>query len=85
MLSRGEADAKVVLFEYQAKAEPLKNAVAAFGDGMTYAQHFYLQKVAPSIKSVLSNTDGPFADIFGSFKPQTSSATSASVAKGGVQ
>jgi regulator of protease activity HflC (stomatin/prohibitin superfamily) len=62
--ARGQADARVVLFEYQAKAEPLARAVAAFGDGTTYAQQFFLQKVAPSIQSILTNTDGPFAEIF---------------------
>ncbi len=68
IVSRGQADANVILFEYKARAEPLKNAVNAFGDGTTYAQHFYLQKIAPSIESILSNTDGPFAKIFESFQ-----------------
>ncbi|HRX87721.1 MAG TPA: hypothetical protein P5572_22060, partial [Phycisphaerae bacterium] len=54
--------------DYQARAEPLGSAVAAFADGMTYAQHFYLQKLAPAIETVLSNTDGPFAEIFSSFE-----------------
>jgi hypothetical protein len=62
--SRGEAEAKVVLYEYQAKAEPLARAVAAFGDGATYAQQFFLQRIAPSISSILTNTDGPFAEVF---------------------
>lgn len=62
--SRGEAEANVILFDYQAQAEPLARSVAAFGGGVTYAQHFFLQRIAPSIKSILSNTDGPFADIF---------------------
>lgn len=62
--ARGTADANVVLFEYQARAEPLARAVRAFGDGATYAQQFFLQRVAPAIKTVLSNTEGPFADIF---------------------
>lgn len=66
--SRGEAEAKVVLYEYQAKAEPLRQAVAAFGDGYTYAQQFYLMKLAPAIESILSNTEGPFADIFKQFQ-----------------
>jgi regulator of protease activity HflC (stomatin/prohibitin superfamily) len=72
--ARGEADAKVVLFDYQARAEPLARAVQAFGDGQTYAQQFFLQKVAPSIDSILTNTDGPFAEIFKelqSFGPRT--------------
>jgi regulator of protease activity HflC (stomatin/prohibitin superfamily) len=86
IVARGQADAKVVLFNYQARAEPLKNAVAAFGDGMTYAQHFYLQKVAPSIQSVLSNTDGPFAEIFNSFQRDIGGQPIGStVANGGAQ
>ncbi|MCH7808716.1 MAG: hypothetical protein IIB60_05775 [Planctomycetes bacterium] len=63
-LSRGEAHANVILFEYQAKAEPLARAVKAFGNGTTYAQHFFFQRVAPSIQSILTNTDGTFAEIF---------------------
>lgn len=68
IVSRGHADAKVVLLEYEARAEPLKQAVAAFGDGETYAQQHFLTKVAPSIRSILSNTEGPFADIFKQFQ-----------------
>jgi len=62
--ARGQAEADVVLFNYQARAEPLGRAVAAFGDGTTYAQQFFLRRVAPSITTILSNTDGPFAEIF---------------------
>lgn len=65
--SRGEAEANVILFGFQARAEPLQAAVNAFGDGTIYAQQFFYQKVAPSIQSILTNTDGPFADIFRSF------------------
>ncbi|RJP30862.1 MAG: hypothetical protein C4547_16220 [Phycisphaerales bacterium] len=66
--SRGQADAHVVLLEYQAEAEPLKAAVEAFGDGHTYAQQFFLRKIAPAITSILSNTEGPFAEIFKQFQ-----------------
>lgn len=78
--SRGQAEANVVLFNYQARAEPLEAAVNAFGDGETYAQMFYLQRIAPSIQSILSNTDGPFADIFKQFQEP-----SGRVEKGGAQ
>ena len=73
--ARGQAEANVVLFNYKAKAEPLKRAVDAFGDGNTYAQQFFFRKIAPSIRSILSNTDGPFAEIFKQFQtfPATSS------------
>ncbi|MBN2560775.1 MAG: hypothetical protein JXQ75_07590 [Phycisphaerae bacterium] len=84
--SRGQAAANVVLFEYQARAEPLRHAVAAFGDGFTYAQQFFVLKVAPSIQSILSNTDGPFAEIFKefqTFKAKPSQAVKSS--EGGAQ
>jgi len=64
IVSRGQAEANVVLFQYQARAEPLARAVKAFGGGTTYAQQFFLRRVAPSIQSILSNTDGPFSEIF---------------------
>lgn len=66
--SRGEAEANVVLFKFKARAEPLKSAVNAFGDGYTYAQQFFYQKVAPSIQQILTTTDGPFADVFKEFQ-----------------
>lgn len=66
--ARGQAEANVILFDYQARAEPLARAVNAFGDGVTYAQQFFLQRVAPSMKSILSNTEGPFAEIFQQFQ-----------------
>lgn len=85
--ARGEAEANVILFDYRARAEPLARAVKAFGDGVTYAQQFFVQRVAPSIKTVLSNTEGPFADIFKQFQTfdgaRSSPRTAAS--KGGVE
>ncbi len=84
LISRGRAEANVILFDYQAEAEPLRAAVNAFGGGMVYAQHFYLQQIAPSIESVLSNTTGPFAEIFKAF--QVSESPQSSMTKeGGVQ
>lgn len=64
LLSRGAAEAEVKTLEYQAKARPLAEAVNAFGDGESYAQFFFYQKLAPAMKNVLDSTDGPFADIF---------------------
>jgi regulator of protease activity HflC (stomatin/prohibitin superfamily) len=65
--SRGQAEGKVILYDYQARAEPIQHSVTAFGDGTLYAQQFFYQKVAPSIQSILANSDGPFADIFKEF------------------
>ncbi len=71
LVSRGEAEAEVTRLTFEAQAIPLRQAVAAFGDGETYAQHFFYQKLAPALKSVLASTEGPFADVFRSL---TSSA-----------
>lgn len=68
IVARGTAEANVVLLKRQAEAEPLRQQVTAFGgDGRAYAQFFFYQKVAPSIKSILTNSDGPFADVFKQF------------------
>lgn len=64
LLSRGQADAEVIQLEYTAEAEPLRNAIEAFGGGNAYAQYLFYQKLSPALKSVLASTDGPFADIF---------------------
>ncbi len=62
--SRGKAQADVVLLQFKAEAEPLRDAINAFGDGESYAQFFFYQKLSPSLRSILASTDGPFADIF---------------------
>ena len=69
LVSRGKAEAEVALLQFQAEAEPLRAVVGAFGDGQTYAQYFFYQKLAPALKSVLASTDGPFADIFRALAP----------------
>lgn len=75
IVSRGTAEANVILLKKQAEAEPLRQQVAAFGgDGRAYAQFFFYQKVAPSIKSILTNSDGPFADIFKQYITQPAGA-----------
>lgn len=64
MFARGQAEANVILLQKQAEAEPLRQEVSAFGDGDAYAQFYFFQQVAPAMKSVLSNVDGPFAELF---------------------
>jgi regulator of protease activity HflC (stomatin/prohibitin superfamily) len=76
LVSRGKAEAAVVLLKKQAEAEPLKQQVAAFGgDGRAYAQYFFYQKTAPSMKSILINTDGPFAELFKQYMPSAAAQT----------
>jgi regulator of protease activity HflC (stomatin/prohibitin superfamily) len=76
LLSRGQASAEVIKLKYVAEAEPLRDAVQAFGGGDAYAQYFFYQRLGPALKSVLASTDGPFADIFRSLSqsPQSSNA-----------
>ncbi len=58
------------------------DAVAAFGDGGTYAQYFFYQKLGPALKSVLASTEGPFAEIFRSLsKPPPESKVGGSQAR----
>ena len=65
--SRGQAEANVTLLQKQALAEPLRQTISAFGDGDAYARFVFNQKIAPSIKSIMTNTDGPFAELFKQF------------------
>jgi regulator of protease activity HflC (stomatin/prohibitin superfamily) len=75
LIQRGQADAAVVLLNKEAEALPLAQQVQAFGDGSAYAQYFFYQKMAGSVKSVLTNTDGPFGEMFKQFvKPSTAPA-----------
>jgi regulator of protease activity HflC (stomatin/prohibitin superfamily) len=76
IVARGQAEANVVLLQKQAEADPLHEQVQAFGDGETYAQYFFYQKLAPSVKSILASSDGPFADVFRQFTLPSSPAKS---------
>ena len=67
LVARGTAEANVILLKKQAEAEPLRQQIAAFGDGDEYARYFFYQQVAPSLKSILADTNGPFADLFKQF------------------
>lgn len=70
LVSAGEADAYTILAQKQAEAEPLRQQVEAFGDGNAYAQYFFFQKVAPSVKSILTDTEGTFGEMFRQLLPQ---------------
>ncbi len=67
LLEKGRADADVVLFNNKAKAAGLRTAREAFKSGAAYVKYLYYRKIAPALSYVLSNTDGPFADIFKEF------------------
>ena len=46
---------------------PARAKVSAFKTGDRYAEYQLIQKFAPAIRRILSNTEGPFAEIFERF------------------
>jgi len=64
IVSIGQGDADVITYTRTAEAAALRAIVAPFGSGTAYARYLYLQKVAPNIESILSNTEGPLAEPF---------------------
>ncbi len=63
-VTEGKAKADVILYKNAAEAAGLKNAAEAFGDGDTYVRYITNLKLAPAIQYILSNTDGPFMELF---------------------
>jgi regulator of protease activity HflC (stomatin/prohibitin superfamily) len=64
---KGQAEAAVVVFNNKAKAAGIRASREAFQDGSIYVKYLYYQKIAPALAYILSNTEGPFADIFKEF------------------
>jgi regulator of protease activity HflC (stomatin/prohibitin superfamily) len=62
-VAEGKAKADVIVYKNAAEASGLKNSASAFGNGHAYVRYLMNQKLAPSIQYILSNTDGPFAEI----------------------
>lgn len=67
ILTRGKADADVLLLQNRAAASGIRAARQAFGDPEGYVRYLFLQKVGPSFKEILTNTEGPFIEIFRQF------------------
>ncbi|HYO10855.1 MAG TPA: SPFH domain-containing protein [Tepidisphaeraceae bacterium] len=84
VVAKGQAEANVVLLNKQAEAEPLRQQVEAFGDGTNYARYFFYQQVAPSMKTILTNSDGVFADVFKQFGAPAANASEPPKSKNAV-
>jgi hypothetical protein len=78
-LARGEADADVVRFQNKAAARGLAEARAAFGDPDTFVRYLFYTRLAPSMRQIVSNTDGPFLDILQSMSMPSSPPGGASL------
>ena len=81
VVSIGQGDADVILYTRTAEANALKAIITPFGSGTSYARYLYLQKVAPNIESILSNTEGPLAEPF----RELSKPSASEPAKGGAK
>ncbi len=68
IMSKGKADADVIAYQNTAEASGIRVARSAFGDGESYVRFLFQEKVGPSIKYMLTNTDGPIVDIFRQFQ-----------------
>ncbi|TNE45322.1 MAG: hypothetical protein EP343_27300 [Deltaproteobacteria bacterium] len=64
LIAQGQAKAKVIRLKNKANAEGLRNSVRAFGSGEAFVQYLFYKKLARSFQSILSNTNGPFLEVF---------------------
>lgn len=71
----GEASAAVIRMKNQAQVAGIEATVEAFGSGDQYAQYLMTTRFAPAVKSIWSNTDGFFADIFRNLAQKQGAAT----------
>jgi len=81
VLAEGTAEAAVTVMKHVAEAEAVKAKIGAFGTGEQYAEYQLITKFSPSIRRVLSNTEGLFAELFERFA-RTGAAKAAAPAKG---
>ncbi|MHC4713449.1 MAG: SPFH domain-containing protein [Planctomycetota bacterium] len=63
----GFAEAEVIVMQNQAEAEGVKARISAFGSGEKYAEYLLSIRLSPAVTRILSNTDGPFAELFQRF------------------
>lgn len=72
ILAKGNAKSKVIRLENKAQASGLRDSVKAFGSGEGYVRYLYYQRLARSFRTILSNTNGPFLNVFKNVsKPKT--------------
>jgi hypothetical protein len=58
----GKGDADVIGLTRKAEAAALKSMIAPFGNGTAYGRYLYLNKIAPNLDAIMSNSDGPLAE-----------------------
>lgn len=81
VVAQAEAEANVIRAKNKAEVAGLDARVRAFsGDGSALAENILIEKVAPAFRSIMTNSDGPLMDLFGTFsKPAARPPTSVPV------
>jgi regulator of protease activity HflC (stomatin/prohibitin superfamily) len=65
VIAEAEADAASIRFDNQAQLAGLKTQVDAFeGDGAALAQNMVVTKLAPSFRTIMTNSEGALMDLF---------------------
>ncbi|MCW8139151.1 MAG: hypothetical protein KIT58_09640 [Planctomycetota bacterium] len=64
ILARGQAEADVIAAQNVAEAEALRASVEAFSTPSGFAAYTFARKVAPRVRTVFADPDGPFGAIF---------------------
>ena len=68
IIAKAQADADVIKYNNAAEVAGLAARVAAFdGDGAAMARNILIGKLAPSFRTILSNSEGPLMELFGQF------------------
>lgn len=71
ILAKGRAKAQVITLKNKALAEGLRHSVRAFGSGDAFVKYLYYKRLAGSFKQILSNTNGPFLEVFKTLSKNT--------------
>lgn len=64
IVARGQAEADVVAAQNLAESEALRASVEAFSSPAGFAAYTFAQRIAPRVRTVFADPDGPFGAIF---------------------
>lgn len=64
ILARGQAEADVITAQNMAEAEALRASVQAFSSPAGFAAFTFAQRLAPRVRTVFADPDGPFGSMF---------------------
>ncbi len=83
--AKAQADADVIRFKNKAEVAGLAARVSAFsGDGSALARNILVTKLAPSFRSILTNSEGPLMDLFSQFTHDTQTTHTPVAARPGL-